>query len=171
VSSTLTIIIINYYHYYCSRVLSEARELTEFPNLNGTSALEVLRIDRASIYSIPDTLCTTCPKLKSLYVVLYNLHTMYECYVIIYCIFVCACYFSDIKWNRLSRIPNLNKCKELRVLWVDFYFHVFIYLRDDIFNTIFSYKTFLFNNNIMFDLYIIHSNDVVWKYKQIFVFS
>ncbi|KAL4120563.1 hypothetical protein QTP88_013233 [Uroleucon formosanum] len=69
-------------------VLSEARELTEFPNLNGTSALEVLRIDRASIYSIPDTLCTTCPKLKSL----------------------------DIKWNRLSRIPNLNKCKELRVL-------------------------------------------------------
>ncbi|XP_022172830.1 leucine-rich repeat-containing G-protein coupled receptor 5 [Myzus persicae] len=69
-------------------VLSEARELTEFPNLNGTSALEVLRIDRASIYSIPDTLCTTCPKLKSL----------------------------DIKSNRLSRIPNLNKCKELRVL-------------------------------------------------------
>lgn len=48
------------------RVLSEARELTEFPNLNGTSALEVLRIDRASIYDIPDTLCMTCPKLKSL---------------------------------------------------------------------------------------------------------
>ncbi|XP_025424685.1 lutropin-choriogonadotropic hormone receptor [Sipha flava] len=69
-------------------VLSEARELTEFPNLNGTSALEVLRIDRASIYSIPDSLCTTCPKLKSL----------------------------DIKSNRLSRIPNLNKCNDLRVL-------------------------------------------------------
>ncbi|XP_050421176.1 leucine-rich repeat-containing G-protein coupled receptor 5 [Adelges cooleyi] len=69
-------------------VLSEARDLTEFPNLNGTSALEVLRIDRASIYSIPDSLCFTCPKLKSL----------------------------DIKWNRLARIPNLNKCRDLRLL-------------------------------------------------------
>ncbi|XP_050544961.1 leucine-rich repeat-containing G-protein coupled receptor 5 [Daktulosphaira vitifoliae] len=69
-------------------VLSEARELTEFPNLNGTSALEFLRIDRASIYSIPDSLCITSPEIKSL----------------------------DIKWNKLSRIPNLNKCKNLRLL-------------------------------------------------------
>lgn len=58
----------NFSLFSFSRILSEARELTEFPNLNGTSALEVLRIDRASIYSIPDSLCTTCPKLKSLYV-------------------------------------------------------------------------------------------------------
>lgn len=48
------------------RIMSDARELTEFPSLNGTSALEILRLDRASLYSVPSSLCRTCPKLKSL---------------------------------------------------------------------------------------------------------
>lgn len=51
---------------FWNRILSEARDLSTFPNLNGTTALEVLRLDRAGISSVPITLCTTCPRLKSL---------------------------------------------------------------------------------------------------------
>ncbi|EFA02891.2 Leucine-rich repeat-containing G-protein coupled receptor 5-like Protein [Tribolium castaneum] len=69
-------------------ILSEARELSTFPNLNGTTALEILRLDRAGISSVPSTLCTTCPRLKSL----------------------------DLKSNKLKTIPDLNDCREMRVL-------------------------------------------------------
>ncbi|XP_073994058.1 G-protein coupled receptor rickets isoform X3 [Rhodnius prolixus] len=69
-------------------ILSDARELTEFPSLNGTSALEILRIDRASLHSVPKTLCITCPKIKSL----------------------------DMKLNNLKQVPDLSGCKDLRVL-------------------------------------------------------
>ncbi|KAG8267745.1 protein-hormone receptor activity protein [Homalodisca vitripennis] len=47
-------------------ILSDAKDLSEFPSLNGTSALEILRLDRASLHTVPTTLCQTCPKLKSL---------------------------------------------------------------------------------------------------------
>uniref|UniRef100_A0A146LLJ9 Leucine-rich repeat-containing G-protein coupled receptor 6 n=4 Tax=Lygus hesperus TaxID=30085 RepID=A0A146LLJ9_LYGHE len=69
-------------------ILSDARELTEFPSLNGTSALEILRIDRASLHRVPDTLCKTCPRIKSL----------------------------DLKSNSLAQVPHLSNCKDLRVL-------------------------------------------------------
>lgn len=69
-------------------ILSEARDLTEFPSLNGTTALEVLRLDRASIHSVPSSLCTTCPHLKSL----------------------------DLKSNKLTTVPDVNNCSDLRVL-------------------------------------------------------
>ncbi|XP_063916141.1 lutropin-choriogonadotropic hormone receptor isoform X4 [Zophobas morio] len=69
-------------------ILSEARELSTFPNLNGTTALEILRLDRAGISSVPSSLCTTCPRLKSL----------------------------DLKSNKLKTIPDLNNCREMRVL-------------------------------------------------------
>ncbi|RZF37364.1 hypothetical protein LSTR_LSTR010459 [Laodelphax striatellus] len=69
-------------------ILSEARELREVPCLNGTTGLEILRLDRASITSIPASLCHTCPRLKSL----------------------------DFKSNKLTRVPDLGGCKDLRVL-------------------------------------------------------
>ncbi|XP_023310221.1 lutropin-choriogonadotropic hormone receptor [Anoplophora glabripennis] len=69
-------------------ILSDARELSTFPNLNGTAALEILRLDRAGISSVPTSLCTTCPRLKSL----------------------------DIKSNKLKVVPDLNNCREMRVL-------------------------------------------------------
>ncbi|KAK3914592.1 Leucine-rich repeat-containing G-protein coupled receptor 5 [Frankliniella fusca] len=69
-------------------ILSDARDLTEFPSLNGTAALEILRLDRASLREVPASLCITCPKLKSL----------------------------DMKSNKLTRVPELSACKELRVL-------------------------------------------------------
>ncbi|XP_026684624.1 leucine-rich repeat-containing G-protein coupled receptor 6-like [Diaphorina citri] len=69
-------------------ILSEARDLREFPSLNGTTALEVLRLDRASIYSVPSSLCSTCPHLKSL----------------------------DLKSNKLTTVPDVNNCSDLRVL-------------------------------------------------------
>ncbi|KAG5888466.1 hypothetical protein JTB14_017697 [Gonioctena quinquepunctata] len=71
-----------------SLILSDARELSTFPNLNGTSALEILRLDRAGITSVPTSLCSTCPRLKSL----------------------------DLKSNRLQVIPDLNDCRDMRVL-------------------------------------------------------
>lgn len=52
------------FHYL--RILSNVRGLVNFPNLNGTHSLEVLRLDRASLQEIPDDFCTKCPKLKSL---------------------------------------------------------------------------------------------------------
>lgn len=48
------------------RILSDAKELSTFPHLNGTSALEVLRLDRAGLNHVPASLCNFCPKLKSL---------------------------------------------------------------------------------------------------------
>ncbi|KAK9875696.1 hypothetical protein WA026_009493 [Henosepilachna vigintioctopunctata] len=69
-------------------ILSDAKNLTIFPNLNGTSALEVLRLDRSSLTEVPTTLCTFCPKLKSL----------------------------DLKSNKLTKIPEINNCREMRVL-------------------------------------------------------
>ncbi|XP_047004598.1 lutropin-choriogonadotropic hormone receptor-like [Schistocerca americana] len=69
-------------------ILSDARELTEFPNLEGTTALEILRLDRAGLQEVPASLCSICPRLRSL----------------------------DVRLNKLTRIPDLNACKDLRVL-------------------------------------------------------
>ncbi|XP_012250578.2 lutropin-choriogonadotropic hormone receptor isoform X2 [Athalia rosae] len=69
-------------------ILSDVRDLKEFPNLNGTGSLELLRLDRARLRDVPSGLCLTCPKLKSL----------------------------DLKSNHLTRIPNLKECSDLRVL-------------------------------------------------------
>ncbi|KAK9701125.1 Leucine rich repeat [Popillia japonica] len=69
-------------------ILSDARGLSTFPSLNGTSALEILRLDRADITSVPSTLCYTCPRLRSL----------------------------DLKSNKLKTIPDLYNCKDMRVL-------------------------------------------------------
>ncbi|KAJ8941631.1 hypothetical protein NQ318_010657, partial [Aromia moschata] len=69
-------------------ILSDARELSTFPNLNGTAALEVLRLDRARISAVPTSLCATCPRLRSL----------------------------DLKSNKLKTVPDLNACREMRVL-------------------------------------------------------
>ena len=54
--------------FYChySRILSEAHEVTEFPNLNGTTSLEILRLDRANIVEIPKEICKFCPRLKQM---------------------------------------------------------------------------------------------------------
>ncbi|XP_049792368.1 lutropin-choriogonadotropic hormone receptor-like [Schistocerca nitens] len=69
-------------------ILSDARELTEFPNLEGTAALEILRLDRAGLQEVPSSLCSVCPRLRSL----------------------------DVKSNKLTKIPDLSQCKDLRVL-------------------------------------------------------
>ncbi|XP_043667311.1 lutropin-choriogonadotropic hormone receptor isoform X3 [Vespula pensylvanica] len=47
-------------------ILSDIKEMRVFPNLNGTSSLEVLKLDRARLKAIPPDLCVQCPKLKSL---------------------------------------------------------------------------------------------------------
>ncbi|CAG9766983.1 unnamed protein product [Ceutorhynchus assimilis] len=70
------------------RILSDAKELSTFPNLNGTGALEILRLDRAGLTHVPALLCNFCPKLKSL----------------------------DVKSNKLDRVPDLSDCREMRVL-------------------------------------------------------
>ncbi|KAG7159750.1 Follicle-stimulating hormone receptor-like, partial [Homarus americanus] len=69
-------------------ILKETRELTDFPSLNGTYNLEMLRIDRAALTSVPDHLCSFTPKLRSL-----NLHL-----------------------NSISDIPVLEGCHHLKLL-------------------------------------------------------
>ncbi|XP_071099590.1 leucine-rich repeat-containing G-protein coupled receptor 5-like [Haliotis cracherodii] len=65
--------------------LSEARDMTEFPELKNTPNLEFLRFDRASIKVIPNNLCPRLRILKSL----------------------------DVHSNRVSEIPNLSNCSHL----------------------------------------------------------
>ncbi|XP_059618054.1 lutropin-choriogonadotropic hormone receptor isoform X2 [Phlebotomus argentipes] len=69
-------------------VLSDARSLLELPSLDGCGALEILRVDRASLSKVPSNLCKTCPRLKSL----------------------------ELKSNKLRVVPELSGCRELRVL-------------------------------------------------------
>ncbi|XP_055713692.1 lutropin-choriogonadotropic hormone receptor isoform X2 [Phlebotomus papatasi] len=69
-------------------VLSDARSLSELPSLDGCGALEILRVDRASLSKVPFNLCKTCPRLKSL----------------------------ELKSNKLRIVPELSGCRELRVL-------------------------------------------------------
>ncbi|XP_013784135.1 leucine-rich repeat-containing G-protein coupled receptor 5A-like [Limulus polyphemus] len=69
-------------------ILSEVRSLEEFPDLKGTNALEHLRLDRALLYSVPPNLCHQVPLLKSL----------------------------NLKSNRLSSLPQLEECEDLRLI-------------------------------------------------------
>ncbi|XP_029163708.1 lutropin-choriogonadotropic hormone receptor isoform X2 [Nylanderia fulva] len=69
-------------------IISNAKELRFFPNLNGATSLEILRLDRSQLKKVPSDLCRQCPKLKSL----------------------------NMKSNHLTEIPNLRDCNELRVL-------------------------------------------------------
>lgn len=52
--------------FFKNRILSEVKELRHFPSLNGTSSLELIRIDRARIGALPSDLCRFCPFLRSL---------------------------------------------------------------------------------------------------------
>ena len=50
------------------RILSEVKQLRQWPSLNGSAALELIRIDRAQIRSLPSHFCNFVPRLRSLYV-------------------------------------------------------------------------------------------------------
>uniref|UniRef100_A0A182MV53 G-protein coupled receptors family 1 profile domain-containing protein n=1 Tax=Anopheles culicifacies TaxID=139723 RepID=A0A182MV53_9DIPT len=47
-------------------ILSDVRGLNELPPLDGCTSLEVLRLDRANLSKIPDHICKTSPRLRSL---------------------------------------------------------------------------------------------------------
>uniref|UniRef100_A0A182QEA2 G-protein coupled receptors family 1 profile domain-containing protein n=1 Tax=Anopheles farauti TaxID=69004 RepID=A0A182QEA2_9DIPT len=47
-------------------ILSDVRGLNELPPLDGCISLEVLRLDRANLSKIPDHICKTSPRLRSL---------------------------------------------------------------------------------------------------------
>ncbi|OWR52600.1 putative leucine-rich transmembrane protein [Danaus plexippus plexippus] len=69
-------------------VLSEARGLSVFPSLNGSSRLNTLRLDRARLTRLPSDLCLHAPLLRAL----------------------------DLRSNKLEHVPDLQQCSELRVL-------------------------------------------------------
>ncbi|XP_049278057.1 follicle-stimulating hormone receptor [Anopheles funestus] len=69
-------------------ILSDVRGLNELPPLDGCTSLEVLRLDRANLSKIPDHICKTSPRLRSL----------------------------DLKSNILLSIPNVTNCRDLRLL-------------------------------------------------------
>ncbi|XP_034475509.1 leucine-rich repeat-containing G-protein coupled receptor 6 [Drosophila innubila] len=69
-------------------ILSDVRTLRSFPELEACHALEVLKLDRAGIQEVPSKLCRQTPRLKSL----------------------------ELKTNSLKNIPNLNSCRDLRLL-------------------------------------------------------
>lgn len=61
------IIMVSYHRVFSLRsVLSDAKNLVELPSLDGSPAIEILRVDRASLSNIPESLCETSPRLKSL---------------------------------------------------------------------------------------------------------
>ncbi|XP_063849319.1 follicle-stimulating hormone receptor-like isoform X2 [Scylla paramamosain] len=69
-------------------ILKEIRGLSHFPHVNGSKSLELIRIDRASLTALPDSLCSFVPRLRSL-----NLHL-----------------------NAIRKLPDLSGCAELRLL-------------------------------------------------------
>nr|XP_040567878.1 leucine-rich repeat-containing G-protein coupled receptor 5-like isoform X2 [Lepeophtheirus salmonis] len=69
-------------------IISEAKFVTHFVNLTGTTSLEQIRFDRGAIKEIPSNLCSLNPNLKML----------------------------ELKSNALESLPDLRKCKELRLL-------------------------------------------------------
>ncbi|XP_055306018.1 follicle-stimulating hormone receptor-like isoform X2 [Sitodiplosis mosellana] len=69
-------------------VLSDAKSLRELPSFDGCSSLEILRLDRASVSAIPNTLCRNSSRLRSL----------------------------ELKLNKLRNVPDLSHCKDLRIL-------------------------------------------------------
>nr|XP_053635803.1 leucine-rich repeat-containing G-protein coupled receptor 5-like [Cherax quadricarinatus] len=71
-----------------SLILKEVRLLDTFPDLNDTFSLKWLRIDRASLSSVPHDLCTATPKLYSL----------------------------NLQRNQISTMPDLTRCQQLRLL-------------------------------------------------------
>ncbi|KAK2576225.1 hypothetical protein KPH14_005594 [Odynerus spinipes] len=100
-------------------ILSDVKEMRDFPNLNGTSSLEVLKLDRARLKAIPPDLCIQCPKLKSF----------------------------DVKSNYLTKIPNLTNCHDLRVL--DFTNNAISSISDAPFRTLgMLHDLLLANNNL-----------------------
>lgn len=69
-------------------ILSEVRELRNFPLLNGTGALELIRIDRAKLKLIPSYTCQHSPHLRSL----------------------------DLKSNWIEALPDFSHCRSLRLV-------------------------------------------------------
>ena len=47
-------------------IISEARTVSQFPNLNGTERLESIRFDRSQIRTIPQEICHHSPRIRSL---------------------------------------------------------------------------------------------------------
>ncbi|XP_050450459.1 lutropin-choriogonadotropic hormone receptor-like isoform X1 [Cataglyphis hispanica] len=98
-------------------ILSNVKELQLFPNLNGVTSLEILRLDRSQLKEVPSNLCQQCPKLKSF----------------------------NMKSNHLTEIPNLRDCKELRVL--DLASNMISMLPDDAFKGLNMLHDLLLSNN------------------------
>ncbi|GFV83290.1 leucine-rich repeat-containing G-protein coupled receptor 6 [Trichonephila clavipes] len=71
--------------------VSEARQMEHFPDLTGTSALEMLTLDRANLKHIPEDLCEKVPLLKRMI----------------------------LRSNKISVLPNLQECKELRQIYLE----------------------------------------------------
>ncbi|XP_052065333.1 leucine-rich repeat-containing G-protein coupled receptor 5-like [Mytilus californianus] len=69
-------------------IISEARDMTEFPDLSGSVSLRELQFDRSSISKIPDNFCDMVPEIQRL-----DLHT-----------------------NKLSELPVLSGCLNLKLL-------------------------------------------------------
>ena len=69
-------------------MISEAKDLTHFPNLNGTHSLDHVRLDRSKIKHVPYSICKQSPNLRGL----------------------------ELKSNELEEVPDLSGCGNLRVL-------------------------------------------------------
>ncbi|XP_065584222.1 lutropin-choriogonadotropic hormone receptor-like isoform X2 [Artemia franciscana] len=74
--------------YLKKLALSEVREPMDFPNLNGSTSIRVIKIDRSKIKTIDPDLCSYVPELISL----------------------------ELRSNQLSGVPDLGQCHFLRVL-------------------------------------------------------
>ena len=68
--------------------ISEAKDVTQFPNLNGTHSLEIIRFDRSKISTVPQAICSHSPYIKSL----------------------------ELKSNEIEVLPDLKGCYNLRVM-------------------------------------------------------
>lgn len=68
--------------------ISEAKDIKQFPNLNGTHSLKSIKFDRSKIAYVPQDICLHAMNLKSL----------------------------ELKSNELEVMPSLKGCYNLRVM-------------------------------------------------------
>lgn len=110
------------------RVLSDAKSLSELPSLEGCASLEILRMDRANVSMMPNTLCRNSSDLKSLYVKLNRLfsNAFYKLEQRKSCTIFIPCFQNDFSLSffvllSLSLLHSSLLCSALRTIVCAFF--------------------------------------------------
>ncbi|CAI9726005.1 leucine-rich repeat-containing G-protein coupled receptor 5-like [Octopus vulgaris] len=100
-------------------VISKADQQTVFPDLTGSHRLTIIQFDRAAIEALPDDLCQKVATLQYL----------------------------DVHSNKLTLMPNLTGCGELRIL--NLYNNKIMQLKENSFRGLSKLRDLIMGNNFI----------------------